>query len=163
MKNIAITLAALFIVFSSCAKVPEKGYKKFYREYRDSPQTITFKIPGGLAGMFLDDEDEEVKEFVKKMDDISFFIADHVSKQMIIDLNKSLPESDYKEIMIIREGDSEIVFLAKDNGELIEEILMTVIGDDDLVVMCMFGEFTRDDAKKIAKAIKTESAINIRN
>jgi len=164
MKNLSITLIAFFIVLTSCAKTPTTGYNVFYKEYRDTPHTITFKIPGAFAGMFLDDEDKEVKEFVKKMDNVSFFVAENVSKQMIIDLNKSLPESLYKEIMIINSGaEVEVIFLARDNGDVIEEIVMTVIDDNELVVMCMYGEFTRDDAKKIVKAVEVDNAIKISN
>ena len=163
MKNLTITLTVFFIVLTSCAETPATGYKAFYREYKDTPNTVTFKIPGTLAGMFLHDEDDEVKKFVKKIDNISFFVTDNVSKQMMIDLNKNMPESLYKEIMIIHSGaKSEVVFLARDNGDIIEEIVMTVIDDDDLVVMCMYGEFTRDDAKKIVQAVEVDDAINFR-
>ncbi|MDA3891148.1 MAG: DUF4252 domain-containing protein [Salinivirgaceae bacterium] len=163
MKNIAITLIAVLTVLTSCAKPPTNGYKKFYREYRDAPHTITFKIPAGLAGIFIDKEDEEAKEFMKSMDDISFFVAENASKEMIIDLNKHLPEKDYKEMMVIRDGDAEIIFLAKGNGNVIEEILMTVVDDNELVVMAMFGEFTKETAKKLAKSINTSNAIKFRN
>ena len=50
-----------------------------------------------------------------------------------------------------------------DNKGIIEEILMTVVDDNGLVVMCMFGEFTIDDAKKIVKSIKTDNAIKMKN
>jgi len=163
MKKILISFIALFIVLTCSAKTQVNGYKSFYREYRDAPNTITFKIPGGLASMFMQNEDDDVKEFMKNMDDISFFIADNATDQMLIDLNKYLPEREYKEIMIIRDGGSEVIFLAKENGDVIEEILMTVVDKNDLVVMCIFGEFTKDDAKRIAKSIKTDAAISFRN
>lgn len=162
MKNILITLIALATVFTSCASEPGDGYKKFYRQYRDAPNTISFKIPGGLANFFVDKEDVEVKEFTKNIDDISFFITDNASKEMIIDLNRHLPETDYKEMMIVRDGGDEVIFLAKEEGGVIEEIIMTVVGENELVVMAMFGEFTTDDAKKLIESIKTENAINFR-
>lgn len=162
MKYITLTIIAFMVVLASCAKTPTDGYKKFYREYRDAPRTITFKIPGGLASFLIDSEDVEAKDFMKNIDDISFFIADNASKQMLIDLNKYMPEDDYKEIMVIRDGADEVIFFAKEFQGTIEEIIMTVVGDNELVVMAMFGEFTKEDAKKFVKAIKTEDAINFR-
>lgn len=162
MKYITLTIIGFMVVLSSCAKTPSDGYKKFYREYRDAPHTITFKIPGGLASFLIDKEDVEAKEFMNNIDDISFFIADNVSKQMLLDLNNYMPESVYKEIMVIRDGSDEVIFFAKEVNNVIEEIIMTVVGDKELVVMAMFGEFTKEDAKKFVKAIKTEDAVNFR-
>lgn len=163
MKNLTIIVVALFVTLTGCAKNPETGYKKFYRQYCDAPNTITFKIPGKLAGMFIDVDDEEAKDFIKKMNSISFFVANKTTKQMIIDLNKNMPENLYKEIMVINEGNTEIVFLAHDNGDTIQELVMTVYEPDELVIICMNGEFTYNDARKIAKSINTENAIKIGN
>ena len=66
----------------------ESTYKIFYKKYKGTPNTISFKIPGGLASFLIDKDDVEAKEFVKKMDDISFFIADGHSNDMIYELNK---------------------------------------------------------------------------
>lgn len=162
MKHLTLAIIAFMVVFTSCAKAPTDGYKKFYREYRDAPHTITFKIPGGLASFLIDSEDAEAKEFMKNIDDISFFIADNASKQMLVDLNTYMPETEYKEMMVIRDGSDEVIFFAKEANSAIEEIIMTVVGDKELVVMAIFGEFTKDDAKKFVKAIKTEDAVNFR-
>ena len=139
------------------------SYKKFYRMYRDADYVTTFKIPAGLARIFIDRDEKEAKEFMKKMDDISFFISEQHNNQMIFDLNKNLPEKDYKEMMIVKDGEMEVTFMARDEGDgVITEIIMAVYDPRELVVMCMTGEFTSDDARKIAKSIKTETAINFR-
>lgn len=164
MKNLTVVILALFIVLTGCAEDKNAiGYTKFYNQYNDSSNTITFKVPGAFAGMFIEKEDEELKDFAKNIDNISFFIASETSKQMILDLNKNISEDMYKHVMEINNGDTEIVFFARDNGEMIEEILMTVHEPDELIIMCLYGEFTRDDAKKIVKAINTEAALKMSN
>lgn len=162
MKTYALALFGLLLAITSCAKEPVEGYKKFYRDYRDSPNVTSFKVPAGFASFFIDKEDKEVKDFLKKMDDISFLILKEANNQTIFDLNKNLPEKLYKEIMVVKDGSSEVTFLARDNGKTIEEILMTVVEENELVIMCMTGDFTREDAKRIAKSINIESAGNFK-
>ncbi|MFA6400639.1 MAG: DUF4252 domain-containing protein [Salinivirgaceae bacterium] len=157
MKTYILALIGLLLAIASCAKEPIEGYKKFYREYRDSPNVTSFKVPAGLASFIIDDEDKEAKEFLKNMDDISFLILKETNNQMIFDLNKNLPEQLYKEIMVIKDGGSEVTFLARDNGKTIEEILMTVVDNDEIVIMCMTGSFTKEDAKRIVKSINVQN------
>lgn len=165
MKTIYLITIALLVTVSGFARKFDEGstYKRFYREYRGTDNVITFKIPGGLASIFIDKEEKEVKEFMKKMDDISFFIATDQTNKMILDLNNSLPESVYKDIMVIKDGETEITFLARSGDNFITEIIMAVYEPDNLVVMCISGEFTKEGAKNIAKSINTENAINFRN
>ena len=47
--------------------------------------------------------------------------------------------------------------------DFINEIIMAVYEPNNLVVMCINGTFTKDDAKKIVKSINTENARNFRN
>ncbi|MBI9067386.1 MAG: DUF4252 domain-containing protein [Salinivirgaceae bacterium] len=166
MRTLFIAIVALTITITGFAKGNKGGeytYKQFYRQYRDADDVVSFKIPAGFASFFIDKEDVEAKEFMKKMDDISFFICQKQTNQMILDLNRSLPEKLYKEIMIVKDGDTEVTFMAKEEGEFIGEVLMAVYEPDNLVVMCITGEFTKEDAKKIAKSINTDSAINFNN
>ncbi|HAN00115.1 MAG TPA: hypothetical protein DCQ26_16065 [Marinilabiliales bacterium] len=162
MKTFTLIFAALLITLSGCAKNPESGYKKFFNEYHKYPNATSFKIPAGLATFFIGDEDEEAKEFMDDMDDISFLVFDKLEKQLLIDLNTCLPAKDYKEMMVVRDGTSEVTFLAKDNGTYIEEIVMTVVDANELVVMCITGEFTKESAKKLTKSINIGNATKMK-
>jgi len=162
MKTYLIIAVSLIMTLNGCAKEPLSGYKKFYQQYEDADHIVSFKVPGAFANFFIDKEDKEVKDFTKKMDNITFLISENPTNQIILDLNKYLPESEYKQIMVVKDGSDEVTFLAKVNGKAIEEIIMTVYNPDNLVVMCMKGDFTKEDAKQIAKAIKVKDASSFR-
>jgi hypothetical protein len=140
-----------------------KEYKDFYREYRKADKTISFKLPAGVASIFIDkDENKEVKDFLKDLDDLSFLIIDQVTDKTILDLNQSLPENLYKEIMVINDGNTEINFLVNDNGKFVEELLMIVVEPDELIIMCFTGEITHEHAKQLAKSINVKQASDFR-
>lgn len=165
MKKFAFMLMALVVSITTFAKKTgdESSYQNFYYQYKQSNDVITFKIPGSLASFFIDRDNVEAKELMKKIDDISFFIATDQTQQMIYDLNRSLPEHTYKTLMEVNDGDTEVTFLGKVADHFINEIIMAVYEPDNLVVMCINGDFTKEDARLIAKSINTDSAKNFRN
>ncbi len=162
MKNLNLLIIGLLIAFTASAKSAKDGYTMFYNHYNDFDEVITFKLSGSFANMFIEGDDVESAEFMEKMEKISFLIADNVSKEMIVDLNKAMPAAKYKTMMEIKDGGSEVIFFAREDGTAITEILMTVVDDDSLVVMCIYGDFTEKDAKHIAKSINKDSAMKIR-
>ena len=164
MKNTAIVIIALFMVITGCAEEGEgTGYKSFYNQYRDSSNIITFKVPGALASMFIDKKDVEIKQLAKKIDKVSFLIASDMPEQMIIDFNKNVSSDMYKPLMEIYEDGTKIEFFARVNDSIIEEILMKINETDELIILCMYGRFTPDDAKNIAKSINSDSALKMIN
>ncbi len=163
MRTFAKLKLALVLLLLSTAGLSAKEYKDFYREYRKADKTISFKIPAGFASIFIDkDENKEVKEFFKDLDDLSFLIIDEVTEKTLIDLNQNLPEDLYKEIMVINDGDTEINFLVNDNGKFVEELLMIVVEPDELIIMCFTGEISHEHAKQLAKAINVKQASGFR-
>lgn len=73
-----------------------------------------------------------------------------------------MPEELYKQLMIVRDGDTEISFMVRDNGEFVQELIMTVVEPEELVILCFTGEISRENAKKLAKSINVNSASSFR-
>jgi hypothetical protein len=62
--------------------------------------------------------------------------------------------------MVINDSGSLVTFKARDNNELISEIIMLVEEDDEFIVMSIEGEFTYKDMSKIINSIDSEKVIN---
>lgn len=159
------TLISLFLIIalnacaSSYSNTPD--YQQFYKTYRSNEGVVSFSFPTGLAGLFMDKDDADVKAFLKKFDEVSFFISEDGNKKLFPELNKHLPKSTYSTIMEIKDGSSTVTFKAKEHDGAIDEIIMTVDETDSFVVMCISGSFTMEDAKKITKSINVDDAIKI--
>ncbi len=158
MKRLTFIIACIVVALSAQAKKPETGFKKFYNQYHNYANATSFKIPAGLASFFIDDEEQDVKAFMDGMDDIHFLVFESFDKQLLIDLNRHLSIEDYKEMMTIKDGSSEVIFLAMENENIIEEIVMTVVSDNELVVMCIAGDISKETAKKMVKSIDFHKA-----
>ncbi len=163
MKIIISFLAV--VLLSSCAisKGGEASYRNFYKKYKKTEGIVSFKIPMGLARIFVDNDDKEAKEFLKKADDVSFFIAEEKNNILFSELKNYLPIDVYKDIMVIRDGASTITFKVKDTDNTIEEIIMTVQETDSFVVMCVTGDFDLEDAKAFTKSVDIKEVINTKD
>jgi hypothetical protein len=159
MKNTFILISLLFAGMVACSKETPNGFIKFYKQYHDEHGIISFKISAGLANFFVDNEDKEVKAFLKKADKVVFLIADQSRQAMRDSMNICMSADKYPTIMEVKDGQATIRFTARNEKNGISEIIMTVIDQERLVIMAIKGDFTTEDAKKIAKAIDVNKVV----
>lgn len=158
MKNALIVISLVLISLTACSKEKRDGFQLFYKQYHDQTGVISFKLPASLANIFVDNEDEEAKEFLKKADNVTFLIADPRSSGMIDTMNLLMPVKKWPVLMEIKDGSSTVRFMVYQQENYIRQILMTVQDGNELVIMAIKGKFTIDDAKKIAKSIDVNKA-----
>lgn len=162
MKKIFYSIV-IIVLFSSCAiSGNQKGYHSFYKEHKKDKDVVSFGLPTGLAGLFLNNkEDKELKAFLKNVDDFRFFIAEDTSKVLMPILKEHLPENLYKDFMIIKDGGETVTFKVRENKGAITEIIMLVEEEKSFVVMSIEGEFTYDDMKNFVKSVDTSKLIDV--
>lgn len=154
--KIKISLLIIFFIFSVFqiqAKENLKNYNQFYQTNKNNEGVFSFYLPVVLLRGFLDANDEEIDPLIKKTYSVSVFISDNTSESMRKDLHKHLPSSLYNDLMIMKDGSSTVTFKTRMKNDTLEEILMLATDKKSLVVLNLVGEFTKDDAKKIAKSI----------
>ncbi|MBN2668549.1 MAG: DUF4252 domain-containing protein [Bacteroidales bacterium] len=154
MRNwINITIISLLLTGCLGAKYT-KGYHDFYKKYKGSQEVVSFKLPKTLIWFFLlDEESKEARKALKNVDHINFFIADDSTKTLLKILYNYLPESEYKDAMIIKDGNDIITFKARENDKGITEMLMLIESEDSFVVMNIEGKFTYDDMKTFTQSV----------
>ena len=71
------------------------------------------------------------------------------SAKMVSDYAKFLTKNNYEEWMTIKKENEVINFQAKQKGEEIKRLLITIASDKDLVYVDISGKFTADDISQI--------------
>ena len=150
--------------FLACGNSQDNNddFSEFYHEYKNTDGVVAFELPMFLAKMVIDKDDEELEHFVKKTDDIRFFISDKSNTVLYRELEKHLPKDNYHDLMVIKKDGSTVTFKIRERKNKIREILMTVIEDSSFVAISFTGNFTIEDAKKMAKSVKTDGLGDIR-
>ncbi len=102
-------------------------------------------------------EDKEFKEMTSKLNAIKILVADSLKElrnggKFQKELLQILPKTNYKDLMIVKEGRQNIRFLIREEKSKISELVMIVTGDDDPVLMFLEGDI---DLKSISKMSKS--------
>lgn len=159
MKNLysVLTLILMSFALQSCfvSTKPKMSFlDKAAYDYKDA-KFISVNVPMFLAKPIVkkalrqDGESEELINLIKKVSEIKVMTIENGNKKMLNDYAKYLTNNNFEEWMTIKK-DSEIInFQAKQSGEVIKKLLITVQSADDLVFVDVSGKFTADDISRI--------------
>jgi ACT domain-containing protein len=161
-----------FIVFLAFTVVIVKGQNsavdKLFEKYSGQEGYTSILISKYMFSMFSDvnPENKEFSDLVSKLNSIKILAKD--SKHSESDVNfykemmKSLPISEYKELMVVKEKDQELKFLVKDVNGLIVELLLIVGGKTENVLICIQGEnINLKNIAKLSKSMKIDGLENL--
>lgn len=133
---------------------------KYFGKYVDDPSFssvyVSPKMFSMVAKVELENLDPEVQEVIKSMKGLRILHTEKNTLKLYQEANKAL-QGNYEELMSARDEGENILFLVKDNGNLVEELVMLVGGVDNFALISFSGNI---DLKKIGKLAK---ALNIDN
>ena len=158
MKNlIIITVALLLLSLQSCivSSTPKMGFfDNPHYDYKDAKFT-SINVPMFLAkpmvkkAMREEGESEELINLIRKISDIKVMTVENGNKEMLTDLTKYLTKNNFEEWMTVKKADETINFQAKQSGDVIKKLMITVHSGKELVFVDVSGRFTADDISRI--------------
>ena len=79
------------------------------------------------------------------------------------EIMKDLPREEYNELMIVKESDSDVVFLAREDKGVIVELLLIVSGENtsDNVLISIQGEIDLENIAKLSRGMGIEGFENL--
>ena len=63
---------------------------------------------------------------------------------------KGVKFDDYKELVVVKDADQDVMILAKEDGGKLSELLVLVSGDDNVLVS-VEGRFTMEDLESLSE------------
>ena len=158
MKNlIIIPVALLLLSLQSCivSSTPKMGFfDNPHYDYKDAKFT-SINVPMFLAkpmvkkAMREDGESEELINLIRKISDIKVMTVENGNKEMLTDFAKYLIRNNFEEWMSVKKENETVNFQAKQKGEVIKNLLITVHSGNELVFVDVSGKFTADDISRI--------------
>ena len=147
----------LIITLQSCI-VSQKPKMDFFDHSNYDNKGVKFvsvNVPMFLAKPIVkralreDGESEELINLIKKVSDIKVMTVENGNENMVSDYAKYLTKNNYEEWMTIKKDKEIIKFQAKQKGEDIRRLLITIASEKDLVYVDVSGKFTADDISRI--------------
>lgn len=158
MKNlIIIPVALLLLSLQSCivSSTPKMGFfDNPHYDYKGAKFT-SINVPMFLTkpmvkkAMREEGESEELINLIRKISDIKVMTVENGNKEMLTDLTKYLTKNNFEEWMTVKKENETVNFQAKQKGEVIKNLLITVHSGNELVFVDVSGKFTADDISRI--------------
>lgn len=171
MKKITILSVFILLLFGlqSCmvsTKPKMEFFENAHYDYKDAKFT-SINVPMFLAKPIVkkalreDGESEELINLIKKVSDIKVMTVENGDKEMLKSYAKYLTTNNFEEWMTIKKDNETINFQAKQKGEIIKKLLITVHSGEELVFVDVSGKFTAEDISRIINYSEKKDLKNI--
>jgi hypothetical protein len=168
-KNMKKFLAGVGImIISVCAQAQDNAISKFFSKYQNdesfSQVTISSKMFGLFTNMDADKpEDKEVIDAISKIKGLRI-LAKHEtrdSRALYKEAMAMVPQKDYEELMTVRDKDKDMKFFIKESGGKISELLMVMGGNEEFMVLSIFGDIDLKEISRIGKKMNVDGLENL--
>ena len=155
MKKIAFLLPMLMIpFFMNAQKSPvDKLFDKYYGKEGFTTVLVTPDMFEMVVKMEKSSGEIEGMEILKKIKRVRV-IAQEEERDVqagvdFMDELKGVDFDDYKELVVVKEADQEVLILAKEEDGKLSELLVLVGGDENVLVS-VEGRFTMEDLNALS-------------
>ncbi len=152
---IALTLFTFMLQSCIVSRTPNMGFfDNPYYDYKGANFT-SINVPMFLAKPIVkralrdDGESEELINLIKKVSDIKVMTVENGNAEMVSDFARYLKKDRFEEWMTIRKEKEVINFQAKQKGDVIRKLMITIASGRELVLVDVSGKFTADDISRI--------------
>lgn len=135
-----------FAILSSCSA--QTTFKTFYTE-NNQQADFTMGFSTSLIGGFLADDDEEIKELMKKAKHTRIMVFSENWEKTNSNFNKFIKRSGYDKLVKIKDDNDKISLYALEEKGVIKEIVVQISTGDELVLLGLKTNLTYDDLSKM--------------
>lgn len=167
MKKILVTL--LLITSSVIVNAQNSAVDQLFAKYADRDGFTTVSISKAMFSLFASEKEsrDEFNQAVRGLESIRILAPDSayqaqqkVRLNFYAEISKSLPITQYEELMSVKEKDQVFKMLIRRKGAVITEFLM-IGGGRDNVLICITGNIDLKSISKLSKAMDIEGMENI--
>ncbi len=156
MKKVMILAVALFLAPTVYGQIAPD---ELFDQYSGKDGYRSIHITRHMFQLFADlDVDEEVKEFIgmaSSIERVKVLIAESDSadsdraRELYKDAMRTLPISQYRELLVARESDQIIKMLVREEGKIVSEFLMLVNDEPIGIVLSLTGDIDLNQLVRI--------------
>ena len=163
-------LLFIIILITGCQNHNEKAAEEVFDKYEGQEGVYTFRIPPGLIGIFLDEEeDRELKETLRKMDFIKVMILDEKKTkssnkdQILQEFDRKLAESNFEDILLVNDGQQTIKIKIREEEGYVREMMILITKEDSFLGLSLVGKISLDQLSSVARSVDIEDFMDMSN
>ena len=167
MKKVIV---GLVMITASFAVQAQDAVSKFFSKYQNdesfSQVNISSKMFSLMANLDVENpEDQEVVNMISKIKGLRILAKEQArnSRELYKEALALIPQKDFEELMTVRDKDKDMKFFIKESGGKISELVMIAGGNEEFMVLSLFGEIDLKQVSKISKKMNIEGLENLEN
>lgn len=173
MKKLMVFIALVGMTVAATAQ--NKSIDRIFDKYAGQKGITTVYISKYMFSMFanldgVEDKDvEDLQQVFGKLTGIKILAVEDASAlgkgvNFYDEIMRDLPRNEYEELMVVKDSESDVVFLAKEEKGVIVELLLIVGGEgDENVLIAITGEINLNSIAKLSKAFDIEGMEELEN
>lgn len=159
MKRLTLILATLAISFTMMAQ--QSMIDSFFEKYADNDQFTKITINQKMFSLFANfeggtDDETDFMQAISKLEGLKILVADSIGnpKELFKTTAKAIKKAGYEELMSVKDADEDIIFSIKEKDGVVKELIMLMGGNEEFVLLSLYGEINLKDVSKIASGMK---------
>lgn len=163
-----LIMGAVIMMCSIAASAQNDAIAKFFTKYQSDESFSQVTISGKMFSMManISGETEEEKAMIasiSKIKGLKILSKSEArnSRELYKEAISMIPTSNFEELMSIRDKDKDMKFFTKEAGGKISELVMVMGGNEEFMVLTLFGEIDLKDISKIGKSVNIEGLENL--
>lgn len=162
-----ILAGGVFMIFTLTAFSQQSAVDKVFDKYSGQEGYTTVYISSFMFNLLnsLEVDDPEYNEFKKAtsgINSIKILTQDGSGSESFgKELLSMLPRSEYKELMVVKDQEEEVLFLARESGGKITEFLLIVSGGGEDALIAIQGDIDLESIASIASGLNMPGLENL--
>jgi hypothetical protein len=155
MRQIVAVALMMVVVTGSFA---QDAISKFFSKYQSDESFSQVTVSSKMFGLFTkidadSEEDREVLDAISKLKGLRILGKEDArnARELYKEAFTLIPMKEYEELLSVRDKDKDMKFLIKESGGKISELLMIMGGNEQFMVLSLFGEIDLKQVSRIGK------------
>ncbi len=167
MKKVMLGVV-MMVLLSVAAQAQNDVIAKFFSKYDGDETFSKVSISGKMFSMManIDGNTEDEKAMISaisKIKGLKILKKDDArnSRELYKEALSMVPAGQFEELMTVRDKDKDMKFFTKESGGKISELVMVLGGNEEFLVMSLFGEIDLKEMGKIGKSVNIDGLQNL--
>ncbi|MDR0743445.1 MAG: DUF4252 domain-containing protein [Tannerella sp.] len=155
-------LLMICLLCNSIIYAQSSTINKLFDKYENEDDITVISISKAMFKMIpenINTGDVNIKNIIHKIESMRIITSNNANlkEKMSSEFKSSVNgNKDYEELMRVKDGKSNITFNARKKGDIINELIMLINGEDSFVAIQITGNFTLNDIQEIVKEKNTQ-------
>lgn len=163
---VGIVMMAVAVAAQAQGDAISKFFSKYQNDETFSQVNMSSKMFSLMANLEVENpEDQEVVNMISKLKGLKILAKEEArnSRELYKEALGMIPAKEYEELMSVRDKDKDMKFFIKESGGKISELVMVAGGNEEFMLLTLFGEIDLKQVSKISKKMNIDGLEHLEN